>query len=232
MNYTKGLRDGIPVGLGYLAVSFGFGITAVRAGLSVLQAAVISATNLTSAGQAAGVTVIAENGTLIEMALVQIVINIRYSLMALSLSQRLDSSFNTGHRLIAAYGITDEIFALASMHPGRVAPGYMYGLITDGFMGWVAGTVLGAVAGDVLPPMVSNALGIMIYGMFVALIIPPSKKAKNVLFTVATAAALSIGLKLLFPSLSAGFGVIIAGAVSAGAAALLFPVADDKEEKA
>ena len=232
MNYTKGLRDGIPVGLGYLAVSFGFGITAVRAGLSVLQAAVISATNLTSAGQAAGVTVIAENGTLIEMALVQLVINIRYSLMALSLSQRLDSSFTTGHRLIAAYGITDEIFALASMHPGRVAPGYMYGLITDGFMGWVAGTVLGAVAGDVLPPMVSNALGIMIYGMFVALIIPPSKKAKNVLFTVAAAAALSIGLKLLFPSLSAGFGVIIAGAVSAGAAALLFPAADDKEEKA
>ena len=145
------MRDGIPIALGYLSVSFGFGILSVQSGLSVLQASAISASNLTSAGQIAGVGVIAAGGTLLEMILVQLVINIRYSLMALSLSQKLDKSFTTPHRLLASYGITDEIFAVCSAQKGVIVPAYMYGMILISMAGWVLGTFLGASAGEVLP---------------------------------------------------------------------------------
>ena len=224
------MNHGIPIALGYLSVSFGFGILAVESGLSVFQSSMISATNLTSAGQIAGVGVIAASGTLLEMILVQLVINIRYSLMALSLSQKLDKSFTTPHRLISSYGITDEIFAVCSAQPGMITPAYMYGMILIAMIGWVLGTFLGASAGEILPDSVTAAMGIVLYGMFLAIIIPPSRKKKSVLFVTVLAAILSILFKYVLTMVSGGFAVIICAIVAAGLGALLFPVSDDEEE--
>ena len=148
--FVQGLRDGIPIGLGYLSVAFGFGILCINLGLSALTAAGISLTNLTSAGQVAGVGIIAAGGTLVEMALTQLVINLRYSLFAISLSQKLDDSFTGFHRLIASFGITDEIFAAAYAQKGKLKPSYMYGVILVSAFGWVSGTFLGASLGQSL----------------------------------------------------------------------------------
>ncbi len=227
-HFLKGLTHGIPVFLGYLSVSFGFGILAVKSGLTVLEAAAVSLFNLTSAGQAAGVGIIAAGGSITEMVLAQVTINLRYSLMSLSLSQKLDKSFTTPRRLIASYGITDEIFAIASAQPGVVTPWYMYGMILISTVGWVLGTVLGAAAGSILPAEISDSLGIMLYGMFLAIILPPARKEKSVLAAVIIAAAMSCGIYFLLPFISSGFSVIICGIVTAAVCALLFP-RDDEE---
>lgn len=224
------MLHGIPIGLGYLSVSFGFGITAVKAGLTVLQAVMISVTNLTSAGQAAGVTIIAAGGTLIEMALTQFVINIRYALMGLSLSQKLDGKFNVFHRLAASFGITDEIFAVCSAQPEKITPSYMYGVISVAFVGWTGGTLLGAAAGELLPSSLTDAMGIVLYGMFLAIIIPPSKKSRSVLLAVCAAALISILFRYALTFVSGGFAVIISAVCAAALAAALFPVKDTEEE--
>lgn len=229
-DFIKGLRDGIPICLGYLSVSFGFGILATGLGLSVLAAVGISLTNLTSAGQVAGVGIIAAGGSLIEMALTQFVINIRYSLMGISLSQKLDGNFNTFHRLAASFGITDEIFAVAVAQPS-VSPYYMYGLTVISAIGWVSGTFLGAAAGNILPASVSSALGIVLYGMFLAIIIPPAKKNRGVLAAVLAAAFLSIIFKYVLTAVSGGFAVIICAVLSAALCAALFPVKDEEKEE-
>lgn len=227
-DFLKGIRDGIPICLGYLSVSFGFGILAVGLGLSILSAVGISLTNLTSAGQVAGVGIIAAGGSLLEMALTQLVINIRYSLMGISLSQKLDGSFNTFHRMVASFGITDEIFAVA-VSQKSVSPFYMYGLTVISALGWVSGTFLGAAAGNILPSSLSNAMGIVLYGMFLAIIIPPAKKEKGVLSAVLAAAALSIVFEFVLKSVSGGFAIIICSVISAAVCAVLFPVKDEKE---
>ncbi len=229
--FKKGFIHGIPIALGYFSVSFGFGIMAVRAGLSVFEAVCISMTNLTSAGQAAGVGIIAACGTYIEMAVTQLVINIRYALMGISLSQKLDSSFNTRHRLAISFGITDEIFAVASAQPNKLRPDYMYGLILISFLGWSGGTLLGAAAGRVFPEAITDAMGIVLYGMFLAIIIPESKKSRSVFFVVIMAAALSSVAYYLIPALSSGFAIIICAVVAAAAAALLFPVPFEEESE-
>lgn len=231
VHFFKGLYHGIPIALGYLSVSFGFGIMAVKAGLSILAAVGISVTNLTSAGQAAGVAIIAAGGSYIEMALTQLVINIRYSLMGLSLSQRLDKSFTTPHRLLASFGITDEIFAVASAQPGRVTPWYMYGLILISFLGWSGGTLLGAAAGQFLPAAITDAMGIVLYGMFLAIIIPPARKEKSVLTAVVIAALFSILFNYLLTAVSPGFAVIISAIAASAVAALLFPIDEEEEEQ-
>lgn len=230
--FLTGMRHGVPIALGYLSVSFGFGIMAVKSGLSVLAAAIISITNLTSAGQAAGVSIIAAGGTLLEMALTQLTINIRYALMAVSLSQKLDGRFHTPQRLLVSYGITDEIFAVASAQPGKITPAYMYGLIFISFLGWVSGTTLGAAAGAILPAAITDAMGIVLYGMFLAIIIPPAKKSRSILLVVLFAAAVSLVFTYAFPAVSGGFVVIISAVVSAGVVAALFPVAEEEEEVA
>ena len=227
-DFIKGIKDGIPICLGYLSVSFGFGILAVGLGLSILSAVGISLTNLTSAGQVAGVGIIAAGGSLLEMALTQLVINIRYSLMGISLSQKLDGSFNTFHRMVASFGITDEIFAVA-VSQKSVSPFYMYGLTVISALGWVSGTFLGAAAGNILPSSISSAMGIVLYGMFLAIIIPPAKKEKGVLAAVLTAAALSIMFEFVLKSVSGGFAIIICSVISAALCAVLFPVKDEKE---
>lgn len=229
-DFLKGVYHGLPIGLGYLSVSFGFGIMAIRAGLSVLEAAGISVTNLTSAGQVAGVGVIAASGTVVEIILTQIVINLRYSLMGISLSQKLSGNFSFFKRLIAAHGITDEIFAVA-VSQDVVTPPYMYGLMVLPIVGWTSGTVLGALFGQALPESISNALGIMLYAMFVATIVPASKKEKSVFVCVITAAALSVAFEYLLKTLSSGFCVIICACVSAVICAILFPKEDEAKSR-
>lgn len=228
-NFLRGMYHGIPIALGYLSVSFGFGIMAAKAGLSVFAASAVSATNLTSAGQAAGVDIIAAGGTILEMILVQLTINIRYSLMALSLSQKLDRKFTLPHRLAASYGITDEIFAVCSAQKQPLTPAYMYGMILVAFVGWVTGTALGAEAGQLLPASVNSAMSIVLYGMFLAIIIPPSKKQKGVLAVVIAAAAVSILFKYVFTMVSGGFAVIISAVAASLAGAAFFPVKDEEE---
>lgn len=218
--------------LGYISVSFGFGIMAVRLGITPFEAAMISITNLTSAGQAAGIDIIAASGTLIEMALVQLTINLRYGLMSLSLSQKLDKTrFTLPKRLIASYGITDEIFAVCSVQKEPLTPAYMYGMISVATAGWIAGTVMGAVAGSILPKSITDAMGIVLYGMFIAIFVPPARKNRSVLFTVITAALLSIIIFNCFKSISGGFAVIICAVAASAAAAVLFPVPDDTPEQ-
>lgn len=227
--FVKGMRHGVPIMLGYFSVSFGFGVLCIQQNLSILAAVGISVTNLTSAGQVAGVGVIAAGGSLIEMILCQLVINLRYSLMSLSLSQRLDPSFHLMHRLFVGYGITDEIFAVASAQDEPLTPSYMYGLILTPFIGWSTGTLLGAIAGDIMPAPVTAALSLMLYGMFIAIILPPAKKDRRVLFVVLIAAAISVLIYYLLPMISAGFSVIISALISSVLGAVLFPM--DEEER-
>lgn len=228
--YFHGLKDGIPIGLGYLSVSFGFGISAVGEGLRVLEALIISMTNLTSAGQVAGVTVIVACGTLLEMVLTQLVINLRYSLMGITLTQRLDSKCTTGHRLLMSFGLTDEIFALAASKPYPVGPSYFYGLMTSPYVGWASGTLLGALAGSILPDNLRSAMGIMIYAMFVAIVLPPMKQNRGVLLTVVIAVGLSLGMAYI-PGLNAisdGFAIIICAVIAAIVMAILRPIPDEE----
>ena len=228
--FVRGLWHGVPIALGYLSVSFGFGIMAVRAGLSILTAVGISVTNLTSAGQAAGVGIIAAGGTLIEMVLTQLVINIRYSLMGISLSQKLDSSFTLPHRLLVSFGITDEIFAVSSSRREPLRPSYMYGLILISFLGWSSGTLLGAAAGQLLPESVTNAMGIVLYGMFIAIVVPVAREKRSVLcasFMAVLISVLLFVLKDVLPFISDGFAVIISAVISAAVAAAVFPIKEN-----
>ena len=230
--FIKGLSNGIPICLGYFSVSFGFGILAVKSGLQAIDAILISLTNLTSAGQAAGVGIIAAAGTLLEMALTQFVINLRYSLMGLSLSQKLSDKFTTLHRLIASFGITDEIFAVASSQKEKLVPSYMYGMILISSAGWVSGTAAGAVAGTALPPALTAAMGILLYGMFIAIIVPAARSSRKDLVVICLAAAFSAIFKYIFPSVSFGFAIIISAVAAAIIGALLFPIQlAEKEDK-
>lgn len=225
LGFKNGLADGIPIGLGYLSVSFSFGISAVTKGVSALAATVISMTNLTSAGQVAGLGIIAAAGTLLEMALAQLVINMRYALMSLSLSQKLDADFAAPHRFLASFGITDEIFAVASGKSKEITPSYMYGLILIPFLCWSIGTLLGGIAGSVLPEILRSALGIAIYGMFIAIFIPPARKSAGVLTVVIISAAISCCIRYipLLSHISSGFSVIICTLAASAAGAILFP---------
>ena len=229
--FRKGLRLGIPIGLGYLGVSFAFGMKAVSAGITVLQAVLISATNLTSAGQVAALPLMASGASLAEMALTQLTINLRYALMSLSLSRKLDGSMGTLQRLVYSYANTDEIFAVASSQPEKVGKFFLYGLMVMPWLGWTLGTLLGAAAGTLLPEFVRSALGIALYGMFLAIILPPARKQKPVRAVVAAAVLLSVAFRYIpgLSSVSPGFAIIICAVAAAALGAALFPV---KEESA
>lgn len=223
--YIEGLRGGLPIGLGYLSVSFAFGIMAIQKGLPPLAAILISMSCLTSAGQVAGVETIAAMGGLTEIAVAQLIINLRYSLMSLSLSQKLCKKYSLANRLVTSFGVTDEVFAVASARTGEVTPAYMYGLITLPYIMWSAGTAAGALLGNVLPELVTSALGIAIYGMFIAIVIPPARRFKGVLVVALIAALISCVIKFVpvFSFITSGFSVIICTIIAAAAGALLFP---------
>lgn len=230
--FLIGLKDGIPIALGYLSVSFGFGISAANLGIPTLAAVFMSMTNLTSAGQVAGIHIIAAGGSLAEMALTQLIINLRYALMGLSLSQKMDHTFTMGHRMLASYGITDEVFAVAIAYPGYITPSYLYGLILLPLLGWTTGTFLGAAAGNVLPETVNAALGLAIYGMFTAIVLPAAKQEKGVLWCSVIAAFLSCAIAYIpcFSNVTQGFSVIFCAVVAAALMAVLFPESEKSEE--
>lgn len=224
--FFEGMRDGIPIAMGYLSVSFTFGFMAVSAGMSWWQALLISMTNLTSAGQFAGLDIMVSGGGLIEMALTEFVINLRYALMSLSLSQKLDRFVNTPHRFAVSFGVTDEIFAVASSRDGEVGRHYLYGLIAVPYIGWQVGTLLGALLGGILPEMVGNALGIAIYGMFLAIIIPQAREDAASLKVIVIAALLSCCFHWMpvLRRLSSGFMVIICAVAASAVGAWLYPI--------
>ena len=229
-SFKKGIKDGIPIGLGYLAVSFTFGMMSVSSGLSIWQAVLISLTNLTSAGQFAGLDIIVAGGSYWEMALTQLVINLRYCLMSFSLSQKMRRDEPWAHRYLVAFGITDEIFGVSASQEGKVSAFYNYGVMCMAIPGWTLGTLLGAISGSLLPDFIMSALGVAIYGMFLAVIIPPAKKNKAVLLVVVAAMAVST-LFAVVPGLnkiSSGFVIIITTLVTAGGAAYLCPVKEDE----
>lgn len=232
LKFKKGIKDGLPIGLGYLSVAFAFGVQASLLGLPVYFSALISMTNLTSAGQLAGLQVIAALGTVAEMILVQLVINSRYFLMSVSLSQKLDSSFSTRKRLFAAAFVTDEIFAVAISRRGAITPKYYFGLTVLPYIGWTFGTVLGALSGDILPAEIQAALGIALYAMFIAIIIPPAAKSYKIAFTVVLSAVLSCAcyyVPFIHEHVSQGFAIIACALVSALVAAAFFPVTEEED---
>ena len=229
--YRLGVSGGLPVGLGYFSVSFGFGAMAVSQGVKVLDSVLISATNLTSAGQFAGLTLIVAAAGLWEMVLTMIVINSRYALMSLALSQRMGEKIGFWARLPIAFINTDEIFALAMARKEPLTLPFMLGLGTLPILGWTGGTLCGALAGSVLPQSFQAALGVMLYGMFIAIVVPPAKKEKEIFIAV----VLSIVLSCLFAwvpalqSVSAGISIVICTAAAAAVCAVLFPIPEEEE---
>lgn len=232
-SFIKGIKDGLPICIGYFAVSFAFGITAVGLGLTWVEALLISMTNLTSAGQLAGVPIIAGGGSLIEMAVSQIVINSRYALMSVSLSQKLGKSIRLPHRFILSFANTDEIFAVAMTNKRSVGKKYMYGLALTPPIGWSLGTLFGAIADNILPAIIISALGVAIYGMFVAIVVPEMKRQKPVLLCVLLAILLSCAFEYL-PFLSNvpdGFVIIICAVLASVVFAVVSPVPVEEGEK-
>lgn len=223
--YKRGLRHGVPIALGYLSVFFAFGIQATSLGLSPLQAMMISFFNVTSAGQLAGLQLMAAGAGLTEMALTQLTINLRYALMSLSLGQKLDGSMTLPHRLLLSFCNTDEVFAVASQQPGKIGRAYLYGLTNGPFVGWVSGTLIGALAGGLLPKAVTDALGIAIYGMFIAIILPPFRRSREVRTVIAVSVALSCLLTLVpvFHFISDGFRIILCAVAASALGAWLMP---------
>ncbi len=229
-DFRRGIRKGLPIAAGYLSVSFTFGVKAVNGGIPAWIAVLMSLTNLTSAGQFAGVTLMIAQGGYIELAITTFIINIRYMLMSFSLSQKVDRKMTFGQRLKVGYGITDEIFAIASAEPGVLSAHFMYGLIFTPVIGWTLGTGLGAVASHIMPATLSRAMELGLYAMFIAIIIPPAKKSKSIAFVIALAILLSCIFYItpVLRDISVGFRVIMATVMASAAGAFVFPVA--KEE--
>ncbi len=228
--FKSGFKNGIPIFLGYLAVAFTFGISARESGLTSLQAILISATNLTSAGQFAALGIIAASSSYVEMALTQLVINLRYCLMSSSLTQRFAPDMKPFHRYIIAFGVTDENFGVASAYKTEnVPPAYCYGIMAAAIPGWVSGTALGALSGDILPASVLSALGVALYGMFIAIIVPPTRGNKTLLGIVifSMLASLAFAITPILKEVSDGFRVIILTIIIAGVAAYFFPIKEE-----
>ena len=230
--YRTGIRRGLPVGIGYFSVSFGFGAMAAAQGIRALDAALISATNLTSAGQFAGLTLILAGAGLWEMILTQLVINSRYALMSLALSQRMGKTIGLMPRFFIAFFNTDEIFALAMAEKGGLSTPFLLGLGLTPILGWTGGTLCGALAGSVLPRDIRTALGVMLYGMFIAIVVPPARDEKPVLVTALAALGLSCAFRWLpgLNQISAGIAIVICTVAAAALCAWLFPVEEEVAE--
>ncbi len=232
LTYKKGLRDGIPIALGYLSVSIAFGVTAVSLGVPKFIAVLISMTNLTSAGQLAGVAVIAVLGTVAEIILTQLVINARYFLMSITLSQKLDAKFKLLDRILCAFGITDEIFAVAVTNVKPVTRNYMLGLMTLPYIGWALGTLTGAVLGSVLPTIIINALNIALYAMFIAIVIPTAIENHKVFPVIFISITISCAFYFIpfLSEVTPGLVYVISAVVASVIGAILFPIDDGKQQ--
>ncbi len=230
--FLQGIRDGSAIGIGYLSVSFTFGIAAVSCGLDWWQAFMVSFMNLTSAGQFAGITIMASVGTYFEMAASQFIINLRYALMSISLSQKVDRQFTFPKKLVLGFAVTDEIFAVAMSRQGEVGSAYFAGLTVLPLLGWNLGTLAGAVLGDILPGNIVSALGLAIYGMFIAIVVPVVKEDKHMRLVVLLALLLSFCLYYLpgLKKISSGFAIILCSVAASAVGAWLFPVEEEAQE--
>lgn len=231
--FIQGLKDGLPICLGYFSVSVAFGMTTVLAGMPLWAAVLISLTNLTSAGQFAGANLMLAGGNMMELGLTTLVINIRYFLMSLSVSQKVERKMSMKERLAVSFGITDEIFAVSMQHKGELSTPYMAGLIITPILGWTGGTLAGGAATSVMPEALSSALGIALYGMFIAVIIPPAREERSVLFTVILAILASLVFTYLpgLRNLGSGWSIIIITIVVSAVAAWLFPRKPEEVEE-
>lgn len=222
--FLFGAKDGVPIALGYFAVSFSFGMAAVAAGVPLWVSVALSALNLTSAGQFSALTLMAAGAPIAEIAVSTLVINIRYLLMSLVLSQKLEK-MNIFRRMAVAFGVTDEIFTVASTKPHKVGAAYMAGLIAVPYVGWAVGTLCGGAAGALMGEGAVSALGIGLYAMFIAIVLPAAKNSRAV--AAASLAAVTIACVLkwvsIFDGLSDGWAIITASVLSAAAAAVIFP---------
>jgi len=227
--FLRGVKDGMPIAAGYFAVSFALGIFARQCGVGAFDATVASILTMASAGQYQGFSMIAARAAIWEVIVLTVVINARYLLMSCALSQKLSPSVPMWQRLMLGECITDEIFAISAAYPGHLAPVYSYGAFSVACPGWALGTLLGVVMGNILPAAVVNALGVGLYGMFIAIIIPPAKKNKVVAGVVVLAMLMSFGASYL-PFLSDGMKVLLVTVILASGAALLFPVKEEADE--
>lgn len=227
--YFKGVKDAFPIFMGYLAVSFTFGIQAKLQGLTNFQSGLLSLTNVTSAGQFAGLTSMITQATLIEVIMTQIIINSRYMLMSSALSQKIPIETSLPKRALMAAGVTDEIFGLSIAFRQPLNPYYTYGLMTTSIPGWVLGTVLGAISGDLLPERALSALSIALYGMLIAVIIPPAKKDRLLMMIILISMATSFLFAILpfFREMSPGIRLITLTMIITSLAAIFFPLKEE-----
>lgn len=231
LTFKKGLKDGLPIAIGYLSVSFAFGILAVNSGLPIWAPIITSLTNFTGTGQFVGTTLIAAGASIAEIAFTLLIINARYVLMSISLSQRLEK-VSIWKKLIIAFGNTDEIFAVAVSKYCDLNFKYMAGLILCSFTGWVGGTALGALCGSIIPQSILSAMGIALYAMFIAIIIPPAKKSRAVLLVIALGALISVAIYYIpfINQLNSSWRIIIAGVVSTLIGTFVMPLKDEPKE--
>lgn len=232
--FVSGIRDGFPIALGYFAVAFSLGIVAKKAGLSPFQGFLSSFLNHASAGEYAEFTVIMADAPYLEMALVIFVANMRYLLMSCALSQKFDAGTSWVHRVLVGFGITDEIFGISVGKPDALNPCYSYGAMAIALPGWAVGTVMGIVAGNVLPASVVSALSVALYGMFVAIIIPASRKNKVIRGVIVASflASFAVSRIPMFDGISDSMKISLLTVLIAGAAAILFPIGEEKEKDA
>ncbi len=230
--YKKGLRDGIPIALGYFAVSFTLGIVAKNAGLTAFQAFLTCALTNASAGGYAGFTAIAENSGYIDLTLTMLIVNARYLLMSAALSQKLSSQIPLHHRMLIAFDVTDEIFGISVAQKGKLNPYYNYGAMSVSIPCWATGAALGVLLGNVLPQSIVSALSVGLYGMFLAIVIPPARKNRIIAGIVIVSMVLSFAFSKIpfICNLSSGIRVIILTVVIALTAAILFPVKEEENE--
>jgi predicted branched-subunit amino acid permease len=232
--FLRGIKDGLPIALGYFAVSFTLGIAAKNAGLTAVQAMLASLTNNASAGEFAGFTLIAANAGYFEMAVMIFIANARYLLMSCALSQKLSPETSLTHRMLIGYDVTDEIFGIAISVPGRLEPLYTYGAFTVAIPGWGVGTFLGVLMGNILPANIVSALSVGLYGMFIAIIVPPARRNKIIagLIILSMVASYALATLPVISTVSSGIRTIILTVIISAAAAILFPVKEAKEEHA
>ena len=224
--FQEGMKDAIPIGLGYFAVAFSLGIAARNAGMNAVQGFLLSFLNNASAGEYAGITVIAANASYIEIAVVTLIANARYLLMSCAMGQRLKPGLSFGHRLLMGYDITDELFGIAISRPGYLEPFYTYGAMLTAIPCWAAGTACGIIAGNIMPARVVSALSVSLFGMFLAIIVPPAKKDKVVAALIILAFATSYVASCLpvVSSISEGTRTIILTVILSAGAAYFFPI--------
>ncbi|WP_244835138.1 AzlC family ABC transporter permease [Clostridium sp. BJN0001] len=232
-NFLEGLHDAVPIAMGYFAVSFTLGIALKKAGITVFESGIMSASNCTSAGEFAAIDIIKNNSSYMEIAFIELIINIRYLLMSCALSQKLEKGIASIHRIFLPFCITDEIFGISILRNGRLSPFYSYGAISIALPAWTLGTTSGVICGQILPLRVVSCLSIALYGMFIAVIIPTAKREKSVLYVVIVSMVLSFLFAYMpyVKNISSGTRILALTIIISFAAAIIHPIADKEKDE-